>query len=198
MGIINGVLDIVLRNPFDDKSKFFKKSQYAFGPRVVLGSVFAAVGVFGFAFSGLVWEFKGIELGLTALITSFIALIFSIVFLFPYSKSQPKPKQTAPLNQNNIVQTKAVQIKASTTESTPAANSQETLQTESTENTMTTAEEIRNQLAMSEKEKPAVVLVNFSTEYLVPGNSLGSSKRKPGKSLDIFRDSAKELYKSQS
>ena len=193
MGIINGVLDVVLRNPFDDKSKFFKKSQYAFGPRVVLGSVFAAVGVFGFAFSGLVWEFKGIELGLTALITSFIALVFSIIFLFPFSKSQPKPKQVAPLKQNNIVQTKTTKIQAM-----PADKSEEILEEEGIETTMTTAEEIRNQLAMTEKEKPAVVLVNFSTEYLVPGNSLGSSKRKPGKSLDTFRESAKELYKSQS
>ena len=193
MGIINGVLDVVLRNPFDDKSKFFKKSQYAFGPRVVLGSVFAAVGVFGFAFSGLVWEFKGIELGLTALITSFIALVFSIIFLFPFSKSQPKPKQVAPLKQNNIVQTKTTKIQAM-----PADKSEEILEAEGIETTMTTAEEIRNQLAMTEKEKPAVVLVNFSTEYLVPGNSLGSSKRKPGKSLDTFRESAKELYKSQS
>ena len=192
MGIINGVLDVVLRNPFDDKSKFFKKSQYAFGPRVVLGSVFAAIGVFGFAFSGLVWEFKGIELGLTALITSFIALVFSIIFLFPFSKSQPKPKQVAPLKQNNI-QTKTTKIEAM-----PADKSEEILEAEGIEITMTTAEEIRNQLAMTEKEKPAVVLVNFSTEYLVPGNSLGSSKRKPGKSLDTFRESAKELYKSQS
>ena len=193
MGIINGVLDVVLRNPFDDKSKFFKKSQYAFGPRVVLGSVFAAIGVFGFAFSGLVWEFKGIELGLTALITSFIALVFSIIFLFPFSKSQPKPKQVAPLKQNNIVQTKTTKIQAM-----PADKLEEILEEEGNETTMTTAEEIRNQLAMTEKEKPAVVLVNFSTEYLVPGNSLGSSKRKPGKSLDTFRESAKELYKSQS
>ena len=193
MGIINGILNIVLRNPFDDKSKFFKKSQYVFGPRVVLGSVFAAVGVFGFAFSGLVWEFKGIELGLTALITSFIALIFSIVFLFPFSKSQPKPKQVAPIKQNNIVQ-----IKSTTIQSTPAAKPEENLGIEGIETTMTTAEEIRSQLAVSEKEKPAVVLVNFSTEYLVPGNSLGSSKRKPGKSLDTFRESAKDLYKSQS
>ena len=193
MGIINGVLDVVLRNPFDDKSKFFKKSQYAFGPRVVLGSVFAAVGVFGFAFSGLVWEFKGIELGLTALITSFIALVFSIIFLFPFSKSQPKPKQVAPLKQNNIVQTKTTKIEAM-----PADKLEEILEAESIETTITTAEEIRNQLAITEKEKPAVVLVNFSTEYLVPGNSLGSSKRKPGKSLDTFRESAKELYKSQS
>ena len=193
MGIINGVLDVVLRNPFDDKSKFFKKSQYAFGPRVVLGSVFAAIGVFGFAFSGLVWEFKGIELGLTALITSFIALVFSIVFLFPFSKSQPKPKQIAPLKQNNIVQTKTTKIQAM-----PAVKPEEILEAESIETTITTAEEIRNQLAITEKEKPAVVLVNFSTEYLVPGNSLGSSKRKPGKSLDTFRESAKELYKSQS
>ena len=193
MGIINGILNIALRNPFDDKSKFFKKSQYVFGPRIILGSVFAAVGVFGFAFSGLVWEFKGIELGLTALITSFIALIFSIVFLFPFSKSQPKPKQVAPIKQNNIVQTKSITI-----QSTPAAKPEENLGTEGIETTMTTAEEIRNQLAVSEKEKPAVVLVNFSTEYLVPGNSLGSSKRKPGKSLDTFRESAKDLYKSQS
>ena len=193
MGIINGALDIVLRNPFDDKSKFFKKSQYAFGPRVVLGSVFAAVGVFGFAFSGLVWEFKGIELGLTALITSFIALVFGIVFLFPFSKSQPKPKQVAPLKQNNIVQTKPT-----TNQSKPVAKPEETLETENIEKAITTAEEIREQLALSEKEKPAVVLVNFSTQYLVPGNSLGSSKRKPGKSLDTFRESAKELYKSQS
>ena len=193
MGIINGILNIVLRNPFDDKSKFFKKSQYAFGPRVVLGSVFAAVGVFGFAFSGLVWEFKGIELGLTALITSFIALVFSIVFLFPFSKSQPKSKRVAPLKQNNIVQTKPT-----TNLSKPVAKPEEALEVENIEKAMTTAEEIREQLALSEKEKPAVVLVNFSTQYLVPGNSLGSSKRKPGKSLDTFRESAKELFKSQA
>ena len=197
MGIIDGVLDVVLRNPFDDKSKFFKKSQYAFGPRVILGTVFAAVGVFGFAFSGLVWEFKGIELGLTALITSFIALVFSIVFLFPFSKSQPKSKQVAPLKQNNIVQTKTTKIQAMPADK-PAVKSEEILEAEGMETTMTTAEEIRSQLAMTEKEKPAVVFVNFSTEYLVPGNSLGSSKRKPGKSLDTFRESAKELYKSQS
>ena len=182
-----------MRNPFDDKSKFFKKSQYAFGPRVVLGSVFAAVGVFGFALSGLVWEFKGIELGLTALITSFIALVFSIVFLFPFSKSQPKPKQVAPLKQNNIVQTKPT-----TTQPKPVAKPEENVEAENIEKVMTTAEQIRKQLALSEKEKPAVVLVNFSTQYLVPGNSVGSSKRKPGKSLDSFRESAKELYKSQS
>ena len=182
-----------MRNPFDDKSKFFKKSQYAFGPRVVLGSVFAAVGVFGFALSGLVWEFKGIELGLTALITSFIALVFSIVFLFPFSKSQPKPKKVAQFKQNNIVQTKST-----TTFSKPVAKPEENLESDNIEKVLTTAEEIREQLALSEKEKPAVILVNFSTQFLVPGNSAGSSKRKPGKSLDTFRESAKELYKSQS
>ena len=193
MGIINSFLDIVLRNPFDDKSKFFKKSQYTFSPRMVLGSVFAAVSVFGFALSGLAWEFKGIELGLTALITSFIALVFSIVFLFPFSNTQPKPKQVAPLKQNNIVQTKPT-----ITNSKPIAKPEENLEAENIEKAMTTAEEIREQLASSEKEKPAVVFINFSTQYLVPGNSLRSSKRKPGKSLDTFRESAKELYKSQS
>ena len=87
---------------FSYKSKFFKKSQYVFSPRFILGTVFAFVGVFGFATSGLIWEFKGIELGLTALITSFIALLFSIVFLFPFSKA----KREQPLMQNNIVKVK--------------------------------------------------------------------------------------------
>ena len=193
MGIINDVLNIVLRNPFDDKSKFFKRSQYVYGPRVVLGSIFATFGVFGLAFSGLVWEFKGIELGLTALITSSIALVFSIVFLFPFSKSQKDSKKASPLKQSNLVQ-----IKITTTQSTPAAKPEENLEVDGIGTITTTSEEIREQLALSEKEKPDVVLVNFSTEYLVPGNSLGPSKRKPGKSLDIFRESAKSLYKIQS
>ena len=67
-----------------------------------------------------------------------------------------------------------------------------------TEQTLTTAEEIRKQLALSEKEKPEVVMVNFSTNYLIPGNSLRPSKRKAGKSLDAFRETAKSLYKSEA
>lgn len=189
MGIINEILDIVLRNPFDDKSKFFKKSQYVFGPKVILGTVFAAVGVFGFAFSGLVWEFKGFELGLTALITSSIALLFSILFLFPFSK----PKQKSSLIKNNIVQVKIKPPQVLT-----LAEVGEVQENDENVITMTTAEEIRQQLALSEKEKPEVLMVNFSTEFLLPGTFLGAPKRKPGKSLDTFRESAKELYKSQS
>ena len=184
MAIIDGVLSVVLRNPFEDKSKFFKKSQYVFGPRFILGTVFAFVGVLGFATSGLVWEFKGIELGLTALITSFIALLFSIVFLFPFSKA----KQTEPLRQNNIVKVK----------STPSQTISEVVSEDKAESVVTTAEEIRTQLALSEKEKPEVVLVNFSTNHLMPGSTLIPSKRKAGKSLDTFRETAKSLYKSEA
>ena len=184
MAIIDGILGIVLRNPFDDKSKFFKKSQYVFGPRFILGTIFAFVGVFGFATSGLVWEFKGIELGLTALITSFIALVFSIVFLFPFSNA----KQNPPARQSNIIQVKATVFQKVAEDS----------QDDKIVPAMTTAEEIRTQLALSEKEKPAVVLVNFSTNYLIPGNSLRPSKRKAGKSLDAFRETAKSLYKSEA
>ena len=184
MSIIDEILNIAFRSPFDDKSKFFKKSKYIFGPRFILGTAFAFVGVFGFASSGLVWEFKGIEIGLTALITSFIALLFSIVFLFPFTKA----KQNSPSRQNNIVQVKAkvLQKKA---EDLPGVK---------TEPALTTAEEIRKQLALSEKEKPEVVMVNFSTNYLIPGNSLRPSKRKAGKSLDAFRETAKSLYKSEA
>ena len=182
MAIIDGILNIVLRNPFDDKSKFFKKSKYVFGPRFILGTIFAFVGVFGFATSGLVWEFKGIELGLTALITSFIALLFSIVFLFPFANANPTARQ------NNIAQVKTPVLQKAF-EDSPV---------DKIEPAMTTAEEIRKQLALSEKEKPEVVMVNFSTNYLTPGNSLRRSKRKAGKSLDAFRETAKSLYKSEA
>ena len=192
MAIIDGVLGVVLRNPFEDKSKFFKKSQYVFSPRFILGTVFAFVGVFGFATSGLVWEFKGIELGLTALITSFIALLFSIVFLFPFSKA----KQDQPLRQNNIVKVKTTPSQA-TSEATSEVTSEVTSE-DTIESVVTTAEEIRTQLALSEKEKPEVVMVNFSTNHLLPGSSLLPSKRKAGKSLDAFRETAKSLYKSEA
>ena len=184
MAIIDGVLDIVLRNPFADKSKFFKKSQYVFGPRFVLGTVFAFLGVSGFAASGLIWEFKGVELGLTALITSFIALLFGLVFLFPFSNS----KQVSSVSQNNIVRvtTASVQKKSETT------------QVDEAQSVLTTSEEIRKQLALSEKSKPEVVLVNFSTNHLLPGKSLRPSRRKAGKSLDAFRESAKSLFKSEA
>ena len=182
MAIIDEILNIVLRNPFDDKSKFFKKSKYVFGPRVILGTVFAFVGVFGFATSGLVWEFKGIEFGLTALITSLVALFFSIIFIFPFSKAKQNAKQ------NNIVQVKAPAFQKAS----------EVLPDDKFEPALTTAEEIRTQLALSEKEKPEVLMVNFSTNYLFPGNSLRLSKRKAGKSLDTFRETAKSLYKSEA
>ena len=184
MAIIDEISDIVLRNPFDDKSKFFKKSSYDFGPRLILGTIFAFVGVFGFATSGVVWEFKGIELGLTALITSFIALVFSIVFLFPFANA----KQNPPARQN-----KTFQVKPSAFQKVSEYSPDEKI-----ELAMTTAEEIRTQLALSENEKPAIVMVNFSTNYLIPGNSLRPSKRKAGKSLDAFRETAKSLYKSEA
>ena len=184
MAIIDNILDVVLRNPFADRSKFFKKSEYIFGPRVILGTIFASVGVFGFAASGLVWEFKGIEIGLTALITSVIALLFGIVFLFPFSK----PKQDSPPGKNNIVAVKTTSSQIDAFVQPEAIG----------ETVVTTAEEIRKQLALSEKENPEVVLVNFSTNYLLPGNSLRPSKRKPGKSLDSFRETAKSLYKSEA
>ena len=184
MPIIDGILGIVLRNPFDDKSKFFKKSKYVFGPRFILGTVFAFVGVFGFATSGLVWEFKGIEFGLTALITSFIALLFSIVFLFPFTKA----KQNSSVMQYNIEQLKA-NVLQKRSENLPEVK---------IEPALTTAEEIRKQLALSEKEKPEVVMVNFSTNHLTPGNSLRPSKRRAGKSLDAFRETAKSLYKTEA
>ena len=184
MAVYDGFMNLVLRNPFNDKSKFFKKSKYVFGPRFISGTVFAFVGVFGFATSGLLWEFKGIELGLTVLITSFVALLFSIVFLFPFASA----KQNPTARQNNILQEKVPVFQENS----------ETLPGDKIESELTTAEEIRMQLALSEKKKPEVVMVNFSTNYLIPGNSLRPSKRKAGKSLDTFRKTAKSLYKSEA
>ena len=184
MAFIDEILGIVLRDPFDDKSKFFKKSEYVFGPRFVLGTIFAFVGVFGLATSGLVWEFKGIELGLTALITSFIALLFSIVFLFPFANA----RQNSLSKQNNIVPVNT----------TVTHNKPEVFLDDNVKPTLTTTEEIQAQLALSAKEQPPVVFSNYSTNHLLPGNTLKPAKRKPGKSLDLFRETAQSLYKSRS
>ena len=106
------------------------------------------------------------------------------MFLFPFSKAN----QDQPLRQNNIVK-----VKTTPSQATSEVTSEDTI-----ESVVTTAEEIRTQLALSEKEKPEVVMVNFSTNHLLPGSSLLPSKRKAGKSLDAFRETAKSLYKSEA
>ena len=59
-------------------------------------------------------------------------------------------------------------------------------------------EDLKDMINTREKEKPEVVMVNFSTNHLLPGSSLLPSKRKAGKSLDAFRETAKSLYKSEA
>ena len=66
----------------------------------VLGALLATSGTLGLAASGIAWNFKGIEIGLTGTLTSLLALAFSVLFLWPAgNKKQAQPAQ-ARLNQN--------------------------------------------------------------------------------------------------
>ena len=93
----------------------------------ITGLFLAAVGTFGLATSGILWNFKGLEFGLTGTITAVVALLLSFLFLWPLSKSVSEVvERTINTTQVNI----------------------DTLQTSAP----TTAEEIARELADAQKE----------------------------------------------
>ena len=89
MAIIDGVLNVVLRNPFEDKSKFFKKSQYVVSPRFILGTAFAFVGVFGFAASVLFGNLKASSWA-SLLLLPLLLRCSSVSFFYSHSRRRSK------------------------------------------------------------------------------------------------------------
>ena len=137
----------------------------------ITGLFLAAVGTFGLATSGILWNFKGLEFGLTGTITAVVALLLSFLFLWPLSKSV-----------SEVVEPKinTTQVKI------------ETLQTSAP----TTAEEIARELADAQKEAKPVALTTFAPDYLLPGQTLPSRRRKAGSSMERYREIANELFKN--
>lgn len=134
----------------------------------ITGLFLAAVGTFGLATSGILWNFKGLAYGLTGTITAVVALLLSFLFLWPLSKRMTE-----------TVEPKIIKVQPEIV-SEPSAP--------------TTAEEIARELAEAQKIAKPVTLTTFAPDYLLPGQTLPNRRRKAGSSLKRYREIANELF----
>ena len=137
-----------------------------------LGLMLAILGTFGMAGSGLLWNFQGLSFGLTGTLTSAIALLLSLVFLWPLGATKAK----------STLKAKPVETIEAVSESAPPAQ--------------TTAEAIAELLAAEQQERPEVTLVNFAPLNLLPGQSVPTKFRRAGSSLSRYRSMASDLFKN--
>ena len=148
----------------------------------ILGLMLATLGTFGLAISGLLWNFYGLTFGLTGTLTASVALLLSLVFLWPLGSA----KAVKQLDTSDVVIGTLIE---------PAV---ELIQTssQSTSISQTTAEAIAEKLAVEQKEQPERLLVNFATLYLLPGQGLSTRARRTGSSLSRYRSMVNELFQS--
>ena len=137
-----------------------------------LGLMLAILGTFGMAGSGLLWNFQGLAFGLTGTLTAAVALLLSLVFLWPLGAAKAKDPLKA----------KPVETIEAVLESAPPAQ--------------TTAEAIAEQLAAEQQERPELTLVNFAPLNLLPGQNVPTKSRRAGSSLGRYRSMANDLFKS--
>ena len=128
----------------------------------ILGLMLATLGTFGMAGSGLLWNFQGLAFGLTGTLTATVALLLSLVFLWPLGSVKAN-KQSVP--------SAAVTSSSLDTES---VESVETVSQDAT-STQTTAEAIAELLAAEQQERPEPALVNFAPLNLLPGQGVSLS-----------------------
>ena len=143
----------------------------------LIGPLFAAIGVFGLAGSGIVWNFLGRSLGLPSTVASLVVLMLGVVLLRPLARtstSLPMPSPSSVLSES-----------VATGSESPVAASEQAL---------TTAESIARELAESQKLVDTAPPVNFAPEILLPGQGVPSRKRRPGASLKRYKTMAVELF----
>ena len=137
-----------------------------------LGLMLAILGTFGMAGSGLLWNFQGLAFGLTGTLTAAVALLLSLVFLWPLGAAKSKTRR------------KAEPVETIETMSQSGVSAQ------------TTAEAIAELLAAEQQEQPEPTLVNFAPLNLLPGQSVPTKSRRAGRSLGRYRSMASDLFKS--
>ena len=143
----------------------------------LIGPLFAAIGVFGLAGSGIVWNFLGRSLGLPSTAASLLVLMLGVVLLRPLARTSASLSIQSPPEVPN--ESAATESESSATE---------------TKQALTTAESIAKELADSQKLIDVAPPVNFAPEKLLPGQGLPSRKRRPGASLKRYKAMAGELY----
>ena len=147
----------------------------------LIGPLFAAIGVFGLAGSGIVWNFLGRSLGLPSTVASLLVLMLGVVLLRPLARTSASLSIPSP-------------------SPSPSSDLSESFATESVSSeavfnqALTTAESIAQELAESQKLVEIAPSVNFAPEMLLPGQGVPIRKRRPGASLKRYRDIAGELF----
>ena len=146
----------------------------------LIGPLFAAIGVFGLAGSGIVWNFLGRSLGLPSTLISLLALLVGLVLLRPLAPTTASISISASASSESEL--KDDDLKPSTDDIKPA---------------MTTAESIAQELADSQKSVESTPPVNFAPVMLLPGQGLRDRKRRPGASLKRYKSMAGELFEAK-
>ena len=148
----------------------------------VLGLMLATLGTFGLAGSGLLWNFQGLAIGLSGTLTAIVALLLSLVFLWP-------------LGSNKFARQRDTSTVAF---STSEEASVELIETPSQGKSIgqTTAEAIAEKLADEQKDRPEPTLVNFAPLHLLPGQGLSTRARRGGSSLGRYRSMVNDLFQS--
>lgn len=145
----------------------------------LIGPLFAAIGVFGLAGSGIVWNFLGRSLGLPSTVASLIVLMLGVVLLRPLARTSTSLPKPSPSPSSTLSESVA------TGSESPVAASEQAL---------TTAESIARELAESQKLVDTAPPVNFAPEILLPGQGVPTRKRRPGASLKRYKTMAGELF----
>ena len=141
----------------------------------IIGLMLAALGTFGMAGSGLLWNCQGLAFGLTGTVTAAVALLLSLVFLWPLSTAKASKQREASAPANNMTNVEVVA-------QNPLAQ--------------TTAEAIAEVLASEQDQRPNPTLVNFAPLHLLPGQRLSTRNRRAGGSLGRYRSMVNDLFKS--
>jgi hypothetical protein len=152
----------------------------------LIGPLFAAIGVFGLAGSGIVWNFLGRSLGLPSTVISLLALLVGLVLLRPLAPTTASVSTSASTSTSASApsesELKDDELKPSTDDVKPA---------------MTTAESIAQELADSQELVESSPPVNFAPVMLLPGQGLRDRRRRPGASLKRYKSMAGELFEAK-
>ena len=146
----------------------------------LIGPLFAAIGVFGLAASGIIWNFLGDSLGLPSTIASLLSLMLGFVLLRPLARTPAFPS-TSTTSQSSQAESLIGEVDIDSSEVVPTP-------------ALTTAESIAQELAESQKLLDVAPQVNFAPKMLLPGQGLPTRKRRPGASLKRYKTMAGELF----
>ena len=171
----------------------------------LIGLTLAAFGTFGLAASGILWNFQGIAFGLSGTLTSVVALLLSIPFLWPIGSRRPAPTLTVKRKSEPVAVESVPPAPQAEPEPAPELEPQASLATMSEAQSdtpaapagvQTTAEAIAAELAAAQEQAAPVELVTFAPQNLAPGGSVPSRNRRPGASMKGYRGMVEELFRS--